>query len=624
MNRHSLTVAVVGATGVVGRTMIQVLNEREFPVGELRLLASGRSAGQTVSIDGRTLEIGEAVPAAFDGVDIALFSAGGDVSLELAPAAVAHGATVIDNSSAWRMDPTVPLVVSQVNPDDLEGHAGIIANPNCSTMQLAPVLMALRDSVGLERVVVDTYQSVSGTGADALAELESQIRAHVSGEPKRASVYPHPIAFNALPEIDVFLPNGYTKEEWKVVSENRKILGLPDLRISCTAVRIPVFVSHSEAVHVETRDPITAGSGTAPVRRRCRGSSSRTTRPSTTTRWPPRPPGHDEIFVGRVRRDVSIADDRGLAFWVVSDNLRKGAATNAVELAEILRERDWITSSVGPRRPAVPGARGRRGHGVTDVERRQALEAIAAEVRSCTDCRLHEGRTRAVPGEGDPDTEVVFVGEGPGFNEDRLGRPFVGRAGDLLVKLLASIGWRREEVFITNVVKCRPPDNRDPQPDEIAACAKYLHRQLEVLDPAVVVTLGRHSMARFMPGARISQAHGTVRPVDPATGARSALVFAMYHPAAALRTPSIERDSYADMAAVPAALIDARRRRERPRPARSGPGPRSRGHAGPGRRPTRPTGDRPIGAGPDEPQARCATPASQPTPAGERRSHAAD
>ncbi len=199
---------------------------------------------------------------------------------------------------------------------------------------------------------------------------------------------------------------------------------------------------------------------------------------------------------------------------------------------------------------------------MTDVERRQALEAIAAEVRSCTDCRLHEGRTRAVPGEGDPDTEVVFVGEGPGFNEDRLGRPFVGRAGDLLVKLLGSIGWRREEVFITNVVKCRPPDNRDPQPDEIAACAKYLHRQLEVVDPAVVVTLGRHSMARFMPGARISQAHGTVRPADPATGARSALVFAMYHPAAALRTPSIERESYTDMAGVPTALIDARRRRE--------------------------------------------------------------
>src|SRR5204863_1525527 len=192
-----------------------------------------------------------------DGVDIALFSAGADISLELAPAAVARGATVIDNSSAWRMDTGVPLVVSQVNPEDLEGHPGIIANPNCSTMQLAPVLMALRDSVGIQRVVVDTYQSVSGTGADAIRELEEQVRAHVEGREIQASVYPHPIAFNALPEIDVFLENGYTREEWKVVTENRKILHLPDLRISCTAVRIPVFYAHSEAVHVETREPIT-------------------------------------------------------------------------------------------------------------------------------------------------------------------------------------------------------------------------------------------------------------------------------------------------------------------------------------------------------------------------------
>jgi DNA polymerase len=199
---------------------------------------------------------------------------------------------------------------------------------------------------------------------------------------------------------------------------------------------------------------------------------------------------------------------------------------------------------------------------VTDGERRLALEAIAAEVRLCTKCRLHETRTKAVPGEGDPETEVVFVGEGPGFNEDRGGRPFIGRAGDLLVKLLASVGWRREEVFITNIVKCRPPDNRDPMPDEIAACAPYLRRQLEVLDPAVIVTLGRHSMARFMPGARISGAHGTVRPADPETGARDATVFAMYHPAAALRTPAVEVESYADIAGVPAALIDARRRRE--------------------------------------------------------------
>jgi DNA polymerase len=199
---------------------------------------------------------------------------------------------------------------------------------------------------------------------------------------------------------------------------------------------------------------------------------------------------------------------------------------------------------------------------VTHAERRTALEAIAAEVRTCTRCRLADGRTNAVPGEGSPDTEVVLVGEAPGFNEDRLGRPFIGRAGDLLVKLLGSIEWRREDVFITNVVKCRPPDNRDPEADEVAACAPYLKRQLEILDPALIVTLGRHSMGRFMPGARISQAHGTTGPVDPASGARDATVFAMYHPAAALRGAEVERQSYEDVAKVPQVLIDIRARRE--------------------------------------------------------------
>jgi DNA polymerase len=198
---------------------------------------------------------------------------------------------------------------------------------------------------------------------------------------------------------------------------------------------------------------------------------------------------------------------------------------------------------------------------VTHAERQAALEAIATEVRACSRCKLAATRTNAVPGEGSPDTEVVFVGEGPGFHEDRLGRPFVGRAGDLLVKLLGSIEWRRQDVFITNIVKCRPPDNRDPEPDEIAACAPYLQRQLEVLDPAVIVTLGRHSMGRFMPGARISQSHGTVAPADPATGAADATVFAMYHPAAALRTPAIERESYDDIGGVPRALVAARARR---------------------------------------------------------------
>jgi DNA polymerase len=198
---------------------------------------------------------------------------------------------------------------------------------------------------------------------------------------------------------------------------------------------------------------------------------------------------------------------------------------------------------------------------MTHAERRAALEAIATEVRGCTRCKLAAGRTNAVPGEGSADTEVVFIGEGPGFNEDQLGRPFVGRAGDLLVKLLGSIEWRREDVFITNVVKCRPPENRDPEPEEVAACAPYLQRQLQILDPALIVTLGRHSMARFMPGARISQAHGTTGPVDSASGAPDATVFAMYHPAAALRSTAVERESYDDMGAVPRALLEARARR---------------------------------------------------------------
>ena len=344
MNPKPLTVAVVGATGVVGGTMIRMLQDRRFPVGELRLLASARSVGRTIDFDGNEHTVREATPDAFDGVDIALFSAGGDTSKALAPEAARRGATVIDNSSAWRMDPTVPLVVSQVNPDDLEAHEGIVANPNCSTMQLVPVLMALRDAVGLERVVVDTYQAVSGTGGKAITELQGQVEAHVAERPLEATVYPHQIAFNALPQVDIFLDNGYTKEEWKLVTESRKILHLPDLRISSTAVRVPVFVAHSEAVHVETRDPIT------PERARTlfaavpgvvvQDDPSTSTYPLATEAA-----GSDEIYVGRVRQDPSISDGRGLALWVVSDNLRKGAATNAVQLAELLVERGWVKAA---------------------------------------------------------------------------------------------------------------------------------------------------------------------------------------------------------------------------------------------------------------------------------------
>jgi len=230
----------------------------------------------------------------------------------------------------------------------------------------------------------------------------------------------------------------------------------------------------------------------------------------------------------------------------------------------------------------------------TPAERAEALEAIAAEVRVCTRCRLHAGRTHAVPGEGHPDTEVVFVGEGPGLNEDRQGRPFVGRAGDLLVRFLATIGWRREEVFITNIVKCRPPDNRDPEPDEVAACLPYLKRQLEALDPALIVTLGRHSMGRFIPGARIGQAHGTLNPVDPSTGAASAMVYAMYHPAAALRSPDVERQSYDDAAGIPAALLEARRRRGAPTTPASAPASDAAGTQPPDTGPADPVLDAPT------------------------------
>lgn len=227
---------------------------------------------------------------------------------------------------------------------------------------------------------------------------------------------------------------------------------------------------------------------------------------------------------------------------------------------------------------------------MTEAERRTALEAIASEVRACTACRLHVGRTQAVPGEGHPSTEVVFVGEGPGYNEDRQGRPFVGAAGSFLTELMGSVGWKRDEVFITNVVKCRPPDNRDPEPDEIAACAPFLRRQLETLDPALIVTLGRHSMGRFMPGARIGQVHGTTKAADPETGARQAQVFAMYHPAAALHQGSLRQTLLDDMARVPGALVAARERREPATPAEPPP---TAGNA--------PAGDPPTAARPPDP-----------------------
>ena len=338
-----LTVAVVGATGLVGRTMISLLAERGFPVAELRPLAS-RADGRTVDFAGRSWPVGVTTPDAFESVDIALFSAGGGASKVFAPEAAARGAVVVDNSSQWRMEPGVPLVVAGVNDEDARDHEGIIANPNCSTMQLMPLLKALRDSAGLERVIVDTYQSVSGTGHKAVAELEGQVKAWAADEPMQHAVYPHQVAFNALPHIDVFMDSGYTKEEWKVSVESRKILHLPDLPISCTAVRIPVFTAHSEAVHVE----LTGTMSPAEARRLFASVPGVIVRDDPANAVYPlatEAAGRDEVFVGRIRADASLPEGKGLAFWVVSDNLRKGAATNAVEIAEIVARHDWLAAA---------------------------------------------------------------------------------------------------------------------------------------------------------------------------------------------------------------------------------------------------------------------------------------
>lgn len=331
-HQEGYVVAVLGATGLVGQTMIAVLEERNFPVRTLIPLAA-TSGGRTVRFHGADIPVQQVRPDSFTGIDIALFSAGGAASLTYAPEAAARGCVVVDNSSAWRMDPSVPLVVSQVNPGALATHKGIIANPNCSTMQLAPLLKALADAAGLQRVVVATYQAVSGAGAKAIEDLRQQRASVVSGDTPASTIYPHAVVSSPIPAIDVFLPDGSTKEEAKVVNESRKILELPNLRISATAVRVPVERSHSEAVHVElsralspdqARTAFAAMQGVIVV-----DDPANHSYPLAADAA-----GSDEIYVGRVRTDASV--EHGLAFWVVSDNVRKGAATNAVEIAELL------------------------------------------------------------------------------------------------------------------------------------------------------------------------------------------------------------------------------------------------------------------------------------------------
>jgi aspartate-semialdehyde dehydrogenase len=316
-----------------------VLEERGFPVTELRPLASARSEGTELDYLGRPRAMRRLTEDAFEGIQIALFSAGASRSRDFAPAAVEAGAVVIDNSSAFRMEPDVPLVVPEVNEDVLEGHAGIVANPNCVAAPLVVALKPIADAVGLERVILSSYQSVSGTGAAAIDELRRQTAGQLAGEEPEPVVYPHPIAFNALPHIDVFDEDGYTFEELKVMAETRKMLGLPDLAISATCVRVPVFRGHSESVQIETVEPI------SPERARellmVAPGVARVDEPAYN-RYPLArdAEGRDEVFVGRVRRDAS--HPRGLAMWIVSDNLRKGAATNAVQIAESLVTRGWL------------------------------------------------------------------------------------------------------------------------------------------------------------------------------------------------------------------------------------------------------------------------------------------
>ena len=328
-------VAVVGATGVVGNEMIAVLEERKFPVGKLRLFASERSEGKTFKFHDKAVAVEILGEKVFHGIDIALFSAGAERSLHYAPFAAKAGCVVIDNSSAWRMDPGVPLVVPEVNPHDLKWHKGIIANPNCSTIQMVVALKPIHDAVRIKRVVVTTFQSVSGTGKKAMDELLHQTSDILNFKDVKMNVYPHQIAFNCLPHIDKFMEDGYTKEEIKMVNETIKIMGDDSIRITATTVRVPVFRGHSESINIETEKKLTANKVRA-VLSSAPGIIVYDAPEKNVYPLPVYAAGRDEVYVGRIREDHSI--ENGINMWVVSDNLRKGAALNAVQIAEKLIE----------------------------------------------------------------------------------------------------------------------------------------------------------------------------------------------------------------------------------------------------------------------------------------------
>ncbi|RMA93221.1 aspartate-semialdehyde dehydrogenase [Hydrogenothermus marinus] len=326
-------VAILGASGAVGKVMLKVLEERDFPINNLKLLASARSAGKEVEFKGEKYKIEEVKPESFDNIDIALFSAGGSTSKKWAPIAVEKGAIVVDNSSAWRMDENVPLVVPEVNPEDVKWHKGIIANPNCSTIQMVVALYPIHKEKNIKRIIVSTYQAVSGAGAKAIEDLRKETEAKLKGEDYKPEALPNHIAFNVIPHIDVFLDNLHTKEEMKMVNETRKIMHAPDIKVSPTCARVPVFNGHSESVVIETEKPITVEE-TREILRNAPGVIVEDDPFNNIYPMPINADGKDEVFVGRIKKDLAF--DNGIAMWIVADNLRKGAATNAVQIAELL------------------------------------------------------------------------------------------------------------------------------------------------------------------------------------------------------------------------------------------------------------------------------------------------
>jgi aspartate-semialdehyde dehydrogenase len=333
-------VGVLGSTGAVGREILKSLYERGFPIKLIRPLASARSAGTTVEFGNKDVLVEEAGPDSFQGLDIAIFSAGAQASSRFAPLAAKSGCVVVDNSSCWRQDPKVPLIIPEVNAGAIKRHKGIIANPNCSTIQMLVALKPIYDAVGIRRIVVSTYQSVSGTGQKGIEELSEETRALFNGRTHEPKVYPHRIAFNCIPHIDVFMDNDYTKEEMKMVLETQKIFDDQNILVSATCVRVPVFYGHSEAIWIETGRPIKPAAARELL---TRAPGILVVDDPASNNYPLASDcaGREEVFVGRIRADLS--SENGLVMWVVSDNLKKGAATNAVQIAELLiREPDEL------------------------------------------------------------------------------------------------------------------------------------------------------------------------------------------------------------------------------------------------------------------------------------------